>query len=37
MRPDHFTRAAAFAAVMLGIGVPHALADETCNSPYMWN
>lgn len=30
-------RAAALAALMLGIGVPYALADETCNSPYMAN
>jgi selenium-binding protein 1 len=39
MRPNQFTRAAAFAAVMLGLGlgVPYAVADETCNSPYMSN
>jgi selenium-binding protein 1 len=39
MRPNQFTRAAAFAAVMLGLGlgVPYAMADETCNSPYMSN
>jgi selenium-binding protein 1 len=37
MRPNQFTRAAAFAAVMLGLGVPYATADETCNSPYMSN
>jgi len=30
-------RAAALAALMLAIGVPYALADETCNSPYMAN
>jgi selenium-binding protein 1 len=37
MRPNHFTRVAAFAAIMLGLGAPYALADETCNSPYMSN
>jgi selenium-binding protein 1 len=41
MRPNHFTRAAAVAAVMLGLGAglgsPFAFADETCNSPYMSN
>ena len=37
MRLNHFTRAAAVAAIMLGLGNVHALADETCNSPYMSN
>lgn len=37
MRPYPCTRAALLAAIMLGIGVPYALADETCNSPYMAN
>jgi selenium-binding protein 1 len=37
MRPNQFTRAAAFAAILLGLGTPFASADETCNSPYMSN
>jgi selenium-binding protein 1 len=39
MRPNQFTRTAAFAATILGLGliIPYALADETCNSPYMSN
>ena len=37
MRPYPCARAAVLAALMLGIGVPYALADETCNSPYMAN
>jgi selenium-binding protein 1 len=37
MRPKQLARAAACAAVLLGTGVPYAVADETCNSPYMSN
>jgi selenium-binding protein 1 len=37
MRLKHITRAAAVAAVMLGPGSATALADETCNSPYLSN
>ena len=37
MRLNRITRAALVAALMLGLGSPHALADETCNSPYMSN
>jgi selenium-binding protein 1 len=41
MLPNRFTRIAALsatlAAVLLGLGVPYALADETCNSPYLSN
>lgn len=37
MRLNRFTRAAGLAALMLGLQLPQALADETCNSPYMSN
>ena len=39
MRLEPFTRATVFALVSIGAGVcaPSALADETCNSPYMSN
>jgi selenium-binding protein 1 len=37
MRLNRFTLAAALAAVLSGIGSPYALADETCNSPYLSN
>jgi len=37
MRLSHFARASALAAVMLGLGLPYAIADETCNSPYLSN
>lgn len=39
MRPNRIKWAASAAAVMLGLGatLPHAFADETCNSPYMSN
>ncbi|HEX9173289.1 MAG TPA: selenium-binding protein SBP56-related protein [Telluria sp.] len=37
MRLSQFTRAAMIAAIMLGTAAPYALADETCNSPYMAN
>ena len=33
----HFARASVLAAVMLGLGLPYAMADETCNSPYLSN
>ncbi len=37
MQLNRYTRAAALAGVMLGLNAPYALADETCNSPYMAN
>ncbi|MGJ9416540.1 selenium-binding protein SBP56-related protein [Massilia sp. CMS3.1] len=37
MRQHRFTRTGALAAVMLGLHVVPAIADETCNSPYMSN
>ena len=37
MQLNRFARAAALAAVLLGLNAPPALADETCNSPYMAN
>ncbi|QNA89131.1 selenium-binding protein [Massilia sp. Dwa41.01b] len=37
MRTTRFTRAALFAALMLGLGSTPVFADETCNSPYLSN
>jgi selenium-binding protein 1 len=37
MRLNHFVRATALAAIMLGLASSYALADETCNSPYLSN
>lgn len=37
MRLNRTMRAATLAVLMLGLGVPYAGADETCNSPYMSN
>ncbi|WP_312552068.1 selenium-binding protein SBP56-related protein [Massilia sp.] len=37
MQLNRTMRAATLAVLMLGLGVPYASADETCNSPYMSN